>query len=732
MAFDFNTLSKSPITNPLTVTKSNTQQTSSGFNFNALPPSPIEMVASELYQYGSIKPEDFGLSPIKQDTAKWGIGIGQEKQPKMDVAETTPSVPQQLPEKKSYFEGLSDTVDAILESERANQEKYSQGEIGGITKTAKELENYTTLAVAPITEFLNQIPVVNDVMRVMGEGITYGPKGAGEALANVPGYKQILENNPWISDYSEAVTPTVESATITALNLAVLFGTVENAAKVVTGGKDALQYRTKADTKGNLVTRDSYGDIVYIEDKAGVPISGEKPANYPLIRINSTLQNIRESSLKATEKGRVTKNAGVIKEIITGTKSGQNWWAQNAEAEAASSRVAAKVDLSTSIDTKGTVNTKPQQEYFRDTYLDKTETVGYDLLKKEDASVSVDAIIKKLEEEFSGTTLPRSIISKGISDIVKKLSETVDELGNIKLLEVAKEKSAAQRSANFERTRNNSNNEIRNKTVARALRLVVEDVSKTDVAKVNGELAKLYQELSILEKLDGMKVAGGKLGRYFSQISGNIVGGLLGNAIGGPVGGAAAAIAGGEFASALRGRMMAGKFKEVVPSEKISDTLLKAKKDAVDLTKPSPKISTPKNAPKTKEIVAIEDKIAKNVEAQKVAIKEGNFELVAELKKAYDALVEQLKKSIKYLNDNASVGLAIKSSVSPWKVAKKLSPEDAALINDYIVGNDFKNFEKMQKLMDQIGIGKAKPDVQMRFLKETMQEYIDLPDTSIR
>lgn len=731
MSFDFKSLSSTPLSPKERIESNNVLKPSNGgFDFNALPKTPIELAAQHIYQYGSYTPESFGLGvrQKQQLTTQWGIGVTPQSGVSMKTAQTTPKIGDEVPPPKSYFEGLADTIDAITEQGQKASEQYKRGEINAATKYSGDVANITSLAVAPIGEFINQIPVVSGIMKVMSEGLQFGPKGAGEALSNVPGYKQILEKNPWISEYSEAITPTVENATVTAMNLGMLVGTIESTARIVRGGNEALQYRVRKDADGNLVTRNPDGDVIYIEDKTGQTKYGDKPANYPLIRINSAVQDIRESAPLAVENGKVTKNAGTIKEIITGTKSGQNWWAQNAEADAASQRVAAKVDLSTSIDTTGTVNTKPQQEYFRQTYLDKTESVGYDLLAKEDASVNLERVINKLKEEFGNTNLPQSIVEKAVNATVKKLLTTADELGNIKLLELAREKSAAQRSANYERTQNNTNNEIKNKTVGRALRLVVEETSKTDVAKVNGELSKLYQELAVLERLDTMKVSGGKLSKYFAQISGNIIGGLAGGAIGGPVGAAGAAVVGGELSSALRGRIMAGKFKKTTPSGETSATLKTAiaetkTKKKVDLKTPDKKVGAPKTVKKTPEIVKLEAQIAKNVEAQKAAIKAKDYTLVAKLKEAYDILVTQLKKAIKYLNENGSVGMSIKKSVTPESVAKRADDADMGVL-DYVI-RDYDNAvldPNVNRTLSDMGLGKATRDERIRFAKDVFDE----------
>jgi len=65
------------------------------------------------------------------------------------------------------------------------------------------------------------------------------------------------------------------------------------------------------------------------------------------------------------------------------------------------------------------------------------------------------------------------------------------------------------------------------------------------------------------------------------------------------------------------------------------------------LSTPNPKVQAPKGIPKTKDIQKLEGQIAKNVDAQKIAIKAGDFDLVKELKDVYELLVVKLKEAIK-------------------------------------------------------------------------------------
>lgn len=94
------------------------------------------------------------------------------------------------------------------------------------------------------------------------------------------------------------------------------------------------------------------------------------------------------------------------------------------------------------------------------------------------------------------------------------------------------------------------------KVIAKTLKQVVEDnTDSVDVKALNAELSKHYATLNFLEKLDGKKVAGGRLGKYFAQTVGAIVGSHFG-----PLGG----IAGAEAGGLIKGAQMAGKFGEPI------------------------------------------------------------------------------------------------------------------------------------------------------------------------
>lgn len=69
----------------------------------------------------------------------------------------------------------------------------------------------------------------------------------------------------------------------------------------------------------------------------------------------------------------------------------------------------------------------------------------------------------------------------------------------------------------------------------------------------------------------------------------------------------------------------------------------------------------------------------------------------------------------------AGIGLSIKSSVTPESVAKKIDVGDRDIIAKFLDNPDYYSLDNAtRRLFDEMGIGKAEQDVQVRFLKEVL------------
>jgi hypothetical protein len=196
--------------------------------------------------------------------------------------------------------------------------------------------------------------------------------------------------------------------------------------------------------------------------------------------------------------------------------------------------------------------------------------------------------------------------------------------------------------------------------------------------------------LDRLDKLNGRKVEGGRLGKYTSALAGTAIG-MGAGSVGGGAGAAVGGIVGSEVGSFLKGKSMAKTFRGGgvgLPENKILQQA-KARVEAGGVPKlkvPDLKVGAAKTITKTPEISKIEGQIAKNIDLQKKAIKAGDFTLVSNLKDVYTTLVERLKTQIKVTRKEATqivprqrmIAKAIKPPSKANAISKNNTPSDGA------------------------------------------------------
>lgn len=311
------------------------------------------------------------------------------------------------------------------------------------------------------------------------------------------------------------------------------------------------------------------------------------------------------------------------------------------DVEASQRRIAESNVLDGSVDTDGVIRTKIDGGAI-DQY--KAQTIdGYE-----------DIVRKKLED--TKETMPfadvkkalvREVGSSGLegADLVTALKKIENELKGlavrtkgssiIDLTYLQDAKIATTKNINYLTPPEKA---TYRKAVARAYKLLIEKNStKFDVRAVNeGPLAKAYEDIARLERLDGARAEGGRLGKYTASLAGTLIGGAAGS-VGGGVGVAVGGVIGGEAAQALKGTSMSRTFKGGGKGLTPDPLLVNTK-----LSIPDKPVTAKTGISKTKEITDLESQIAKNVAEQKKAIKAGNFELVQALKEIYTVLVDEL------------------------------------------------------------------------------------------
>lgn len=264
-------------------------------------------------------------------------------------------------------------------------------------------------------------------------------------------------------------------------------------------------------------------------------------------------------------------------------------------------RVASTDVLVDAVDENGLIRTKGEGgavEQYRKMTIDKQEGVVRDLLQKEGASIDPKTLSTRLKSVIENDPLIKGDAkTQALAKVDKEIAaykRTSD--GRIPLTEIHDAKIATTKTIKDFATP--AEYKTYQKSLARGLKEAIEDSSTANVKQINAELSKYYDDISLLERLDGKRVKGGKLGKYFAQISGNIVGGAAGSAIGGPFGGAVGAVVGGELSSKVKGsllsRVLGGRTGQVAPKSKIlQEAVENVKKPLLGL--PAPKKGAPQS-----------------------------------------------------------------------------------------------------------------------------------------
>lgn len=235
--------------------------------------------------------------------------------------------------------------------------------------------------------------------------------------------------------------------------------------------------------------------------------------------------------------------------------------------------IVAQTDLlQDAVDKTGTIRTTQEGGAVAqlNDFIKPQEDVITNLIEKEGSTISLKEIESKLKRAVmdsgvQGGALTRAL--KNVEDDIAGYAIKADKQGNVPLSLVHSAKVDKYANINYL----NPESKRVDKVIAKKLKEIVEEKSSANVKALNAELARHYAVLGFLEKLDGKKVAGGKLGKYFAQTIGAVVGSHFG-----PLG----AIAGAETGGQIRGAMMANKFRSGLGSKLEQSQMMK---EAIEL-----------------------------------------------------------------------------------------------------------------------------------------------------
>ena len=221
----------------------------------------------------------------------------------------------------------------------------------------------------------------------------------------------------------------------------------------------------------------------------------------------------------------------------------------------------AKTDLLVeSVDNTGTVRTKQEggavQQY--NEFIKPMEKVVSKVLKQEGATIPLEEVAIRLKRAVNDSGM------KGASriDALNKIDREIegyrldaDAKGNVPISTIHEAKVDKYANVNYM----NEGGRL-DKTIAKQLKQIVEEkTTSADVKSLNQELSRHYANIGYLEKLDGAKVEGGRLGKHFARLTGTVVGAAFGS-IGGGIGSALGGALGAELAGGIKGRGMSSTF----------------------------------------------------------------------------------------------------------------------------------------------------------------------------
>lgn len=363
---------------------------------------------------------------------------------------------------------------------------------------------------------------------------------------------------------------------------------VSNAGKTA---MSALPTKTQQDLRdaGNIVS------LLPIGKGAQVTAKVAEPALKPV------LTGVKNAVVK-TPEATVAKRANEILNIENNYANTRkaNRFSKDAGAESRK-RVAYTDVLVDAVDENGLLRTKQPggaYEKYKAETIDGREGVVRSLLQNEGKVVNLADVENKLYKTVINSGLEGADLDTALNNIkkeVKGYALKADAQGNVPLTLIHDAKISTTQGINF---LTEPNVKVSKKSVAKGLKEIIEENSAENVKEINGELAKYYNDLDLIERLDGKRVKGGKLGKFTSQVGGGIVGTGVGAMVGGPIGAAVGGYVGSQLAEKIKGKTLSKTLGKATglkapESQILKDAYSRSKNDSTILNTKNPKIPAP-------------------------------------------------------------------------------------------------------------------------------------------
>lgn len=311
------------------------------------------------------------------------------------------------------------------------------------------------------------------------------------------------------------------------------------------------------------------------ETKQGIGAAGDKL---------SELKNKAVTETPVTPPKIIQQNVSDLENIENSRASTRNYVAkQKARGFDPKADIAKTPLLEGAVDSNGFVHTLEEggavEQYTQ--AIKPMEKVVTDALKREGGSIPLATVEERLTQAVNDSGMKGA--SK--SDALAKVKREAEGLsldapnGELSLSDLHSAKIDKYGNVNYM----NEGGRL-DKLIAKTYKKLIEEHSSESIKELNDELARHYANIGYLEKLNGARVNGGKLGKYFAQVLGGIVGSHFG-----PIG----AIVGSEVAGGIKGLQLRSVLsKGGVEAIKPSDTMAKTLQSNIEGSRQIPQAKT--------------------------------------------------------------------------------------------------------------------------------------------
>lgn len=245
----------------------------------------------------------------------------------------------------------------------------------------------------------------------------------------------------------------------------------------------------------------------------------------------------------------VTNNEQNLQGIVDNNKSLRKLVDSHSAQGIDSVKLLAQTDLMNGAVSKdGTIDTGAAQaklEKFLQPYESNIQTI----LKQEGKTLTPEQVTQYLTDGIENSNVTGKMRTNALNNVAGEVPGLrTDANGNIPLTEIQKAKIQAQSNSNYL----DPEKSAQDKQMASSYKGLIEDnTDSVNVKNFNRDLQQHYSVLDLLDKLDGAKVKGGRLGKYFAETVGGIAGSFFG-----PLG----TIVGAETGGLLKGNQMESTF----------------------------------------------------------------------------------------------------------------------------------------------------------------------------